>query len=161
MNADQTRFLFTIICDDVRQEVGNKLSMMGIYDHAIMVEQFPVAIPRISFVMKAKTTADRPFERLTFLVLRDEETLIEAEMDGDRLNALLKQSVAASIAGSTLEASDRILMVTAILTVAPLTIEKPCRLRFRALTESEELRGGTVAIDIGNRQDAQARSQIA
>ena len=37
------QLVYTIFCDDVRLEVGNKLSLMGVF-HQIVVQQFPVTI---------------------------------------------------------------------------------------------------------------------
>jgi hypothetical protein len=40
---------FTMLCDDVRQEVGGKTSIMGLYDHHIVVPQIPCILPKICF----------------------------------------------------------------------------------------------------------------
>src|SRR5437763_10260371 len=39
----------TIFCDDVRLEVGNKLSLMGVF-HQIVVQQFPVTLLKFAVV---------------------------------------------------------------------------------------------------------------
>jgi hypothetical protein len=41
------RHEFTIICDDIRQEVGRKVSIMGIYDVAIIVKKVPTRLPKL------------------------------------------------------------------------------------------------------------------
>ena len=41
--------LFTIFCDDVRLEVGNKLSFMGVFQN-IMVQQVPVSLIKFAVV---------------------------------------------------------------------------------------------------------------
>ena len=40
---------YTIFCDDVRLEVGNKLSLMGVF-HQIMAQQFPVTVMKFAVV---------------------------------------------------------------------------------------------------------------
>ncbi len=40
---------YTIFCDDVRLEVGNKLSLMGVF-HQIVVQQFPVTVLKFAVV---------------------------------------------------------------------------------------------------------------
>ena len=40
---DRLQLLYMIFCDDVRLEVGNKLSLMGVFQN-IAVQQFPVAL---------------------------------------------------------------------------------------------------------------------
>lgn len=41
--------MYTIFCDDVRLEVGNKLSLMGLFQH-IMVEELPVSLMKFAVV---------------------------------------------------------------------------------------------------------------
>lgn len=41
--------VYTIFCDDVRLEVGNKLSLMGVF-HQIVVQQFPVSVMKFAVV---------------------------------------------------------------------------------------------------------------
>lgn len=41
--------LFTIFCDDVRLEAGNKLSFMGVFQN-IMVQQLPVTLMKFAVV---------------------------------------------------------------------------------------------------------------
>jgi hypothetical protein len=43
------RLNYTIFCDDVRLEVGNKLSLMGVF-HQILVQQFPVTLLKFAVV---------------------------------------------------------------------------------------------------------------
>lgn len=40
---------FTIICDDVRQEVGGKLSLMGLFEN-IYAPKFPAVHPRLAVI---------------------------------------------------------------------------------------------------------------
>src|SRR5258705_279419 len=51
-DADETKkleLLYTIFCDDVRLEVGNKLSFMGVFQN-IMVQQVPVSLIKFAVV---------------------------------------------------------------------------------------------------------------
>jgi len=47
MNLEPTtknlQLIFTLFCDDVRLEAGNKLSFMGVFQN-IMVQQLPVSL---------------------------------------------------------------------------------------------------------------------
>ena len=44
-----TRLSYTIFCDDVRLEVGNKLSLMGVF-REIVVQHFPVNVMKFAVV---------------------------------------------------------------------------------------------------------------
>lgn len=43
------QLLYTLFCDDVRLEVGNKLSFMGVFQH-IIVQQLPVSVFKMAIV---------------------------------------------------------------------------------------------------------------
>src|SRR4026208_1959445 len=46
---ENLKLLFTIFCDDVRLEAGNKLSFMGVFQN-IMVQQMPVSLIKFAVV---------------------------------------------------------------------------------------------------------------
>ncbi len=50
INKDEKlELLYTLFCDDVRLEVGNKLSLMGVFQN-IMVQQVPVSLIKFAVV---------------------------------------------------------------------------------------------------------------
>jgi hypothetical protein len=46
---NKLELLYTLFCDDVRLEAGNKLSFMGVFQN-IMVQQFPVSLIKFAVV---------------------------------------------------------------------------------------------------------------
>ena len=46
---DKLKLIYTLFCDDVRLEVGNKLSLMGVFQN-IMVERLPVSLIKFAVV---------------------------------------------------------------------------------------------------------------
>jgi hypothetical protein len=48
-NETKLQLLYTLFCDDVRLEVGNKLSFMGVFQN-IMVQQLPVSLIKFAVV---------------------------------------------------------------------------------------------------------------
>ena len=47
--APELELLYTLFCDDVRLEVGNKLSFMGVFQN-IMVQQLPASLIKFAVV---------------------------------------------------------------------------------------------------------------
>lgn len=47
--APELELLYTLFCDDVRLEVGNKLSFMGVFQN-IIVQQMPVSLIKFAVV---------------------------------------------------------------------------------------------------------------
>lgn len=50
--AENPELVFTILCEDVRVEVGPKLSLMGVIPNIITVQQFPVTLFKFAVVSR-------------------------------------------------------------------------------------------------------------
>lgn len=49
MQTQNLQLLYTLLCDDVRIEMGNKISLMGIFQN-IMVEHLPVSLIKFAVI---------------------------------------------------------------------------------------------------------------
>jgi len=49
MTPQNLQLVYTLLCDDVRLEMGNKISMMGVFQN-IMVEQLPISLIKFAVV---------------------------------------------------------------------------------------------------------------
>lgn len=49
MENEKLRLVYTLLCDDVRLEMGNKVSLMGVFQN-IMVEKLPVSLIKFAVV---------------------------------------------------------------------------------------------------------------
>ena len=49
MQTETLRLVYTLLCDDVRIEMGNKISLMGIFQN-IMVEKLPVSLIKFAVI---------------------------------------------------------------------------------------------------------------
>lgn len=73
-------FMMAIFCDDVRQEVGNKLSYLGIYGPNLIVPAFPTTLIKLCCVLTVRLPADAPPKSVIFRLLRDDEVVFEANL---------------------------------------------------------------------------------
>ena len=51
MAPRKPKFEYSIICDDIREEKGNKLTLVGMYQRDIFVPKFPFSFPKLCFVL--------------------------------------------------------------------------------------------------------------
>ncbi len=49
MESERLQLIYTLLCDDVRLEIGNKVSLMGVFQN-IMVEKLPVSLIKFAVV---------------------------------------------------------------------------------------------------------------
>ena len=130
------RTVIAQFCDDVRQEIGNKFSLMGCYGTDLYVPAFPFTLPKLCAFVHVRTPRERPFERLALRLVRGEDVLSELVANPEKLNA-----------GDPPPEWARWLAMTGILAVTPFHASGPCRLRVVAETESGTIESGQFLIE--------------
>jgi hypothetical protein len=138
-----TRHVETLFCDDIRREVGGKLSFVGVYSGGLFVPAFPVTLPKLCLSVKIVTPAHEPLQALNLRVLRDEETLQEIALNEEQL------ADASDSAEEMTEEQrkERVQMAQFMLVFSPIQFDGPCTLRVRVQTEDGELRGMALKVD--------------
>jgi len=76
-------YVHAIWCDDIRQEVGNKPSFMGVYTAGLTIESaLPVILQRLCLYVWVVQNTDKPFNSLVLKITRD-DGLVLAELRPD------------------------------------------------------------------------------
>lgn len=76
------RLLDFVICDDIRTEIGNKLSLMGVYTGTYIIPDNIVKWPfptRFGFFIRLLAEGDQPGHDFEFHILRLGETKVKIE----------------------------------------------------------------------------------
>lgn len=137
------RHVETLFCDDIRHEVGGKLSFIGVYSGGLLVPAFPITLAKLCLSVKIVTPADDPLRVLNLRVLRDEETLQEIALDEEQL-------AAASDSAEEMteeQRNERVQIAQFMLIFSPIQFDGPCTLRVRVQTEDGELRGMALKVE--------------
>jgi hypothetical protein len=75
------RFESVILCEDIRDEVGNKKSLMGVISGDLIVPSFPATLP-IAVFLVYQPNADRDCEALfDFRIMQDDTEIVRAGMN--------------------------------------------------------------------------------
>ena len=132
-------FMWTLFCDDVRQEVGNKLSFVGVYGPNLVVPAMPTSLLKLCCVMMVRVPAKKVPKSIEFRVLRDQEELFAAEVP----EAALHETVSAV---PTDKDDDHFLHFHAIAQFVNLPLAARCLIQSRATVDGEELKGGSLVL---------------
>lgn len=136
-NAD--RQLTAIFCDDIRHEMGNKMSFMGCYQGELFIAATPALLPKLCVYASAWTLKGKPFKTLVFRIVQDDKNeLARLEIPAQALEE------AAQIQDPT---ATRKTVSTAIA-FSPFFIEEPTSLRLMAITEDGEIVGPRLSIKV-------------
>jgi len=142
---------YTIFCDDIRVEIGHKLTYVEVYGGRMLVHgAFPAAISKLCLgivyyqrlskgVLPVKINVFLPGDP-------DEKPSVQAEMPPEATQHAVESSEALESRAHTKPASS---FVTANMQLAltPLTISQPGLILVRAVRGDELIRLGTLVVD--------------
>ncbi|WP_027967294.1 DUF6941 family protein [Halomonas halocynthiae] len=129
-----TRSLFNIFCDDIRQEVGDKLTFVGVYSNNLQVEQLPATLPKLCLSVFCTFDRARPIKHMSIDVLLGETTIAQTEIEPDRFGE----------SDSWLEESPGVIQGNLIF--SPLNITEPCVISLVVTADGEPLQ--SIPLDI-------------
>lgn len=135
------RSVHCVFCDDIRHEVGGKVSLMGCYNYQMIFDKLPITLPKLSVGFWLNTAFDHPLEKLTIILQRDDGTkLLEQEWP----------------VGNVLDAQDaKSIMYSGGFGLSNLPIDENVKsLKVLFKTESEVLHSQTLKFLVVNVPDA-------
>ncbi|WP_133510302.1 DUF6941 family protein [Candidatus Thiosymbion oneisti] len=138
-----TRYVETLFCDDIRHEMGGKLSFIGVYSGELLVPAFPVTLPKLCLFVNIVTPAEEPFRSLNLRILKDTEIVQEIASDEAQLTALSDSAKDLTIEQRKMG----ILANQVTATFSPMRFDGPCTLSVRVRTEDGELHGKGLKVD--------------
>lgn len=125
-------------CDDIRQEIGGKITLVGCYGSEMIIDKLPAVLPKLCAQISVFTPFGRPFERLLLRANLNGDTLAEIEMPTREMNE--------SIQKKQLKPELGLLSAMALMAFSPLPVNEPCKLRIEAETEYGIILGSFLTI---------------
>ena len=151
MKLTEHRWVHAIWCDDIRQEVGNKPSFMGVYTSSLVVPSLPTVLPRLAVCVNVWTPKTQPFKTLNVRICsnEDEKPLAAIEVVSDALAGALSQGQTLERSGGEKVASEpSALGFSFILLLGQLPLKEATQwLKVWVDTESEVLESFKLLID--------------
>lgn len=75
------RFVFCQYCDDVRQEVEGKTTLVGIYPGGMQINQpLPAEIPSLVISCSVWTPKSKPFKKLAFRIMMGDTQVMSTDV---------------------------------------------------------------------------------
>ena len=133
----EARFAHTLFCDDVRQEIGGKLSFMGAYPSGdcVLAAEPPTLIAQLCLVFWINTAIDDPIGSFTVRVAGSPLGPDPLEHDADVDISLVEKKVDAT----------RVVLM-GVLSLSPVNIVAPGRILVTVDTHREILKAGSLDV---------------
>jgi hypothetical protein len=143
-----TRFGYSIFCDDIRNEAGDKLSFIGCYNGVIFVPaEFPLVLPKFCVHIQIMSPATQPYDSIVVRCYApgDDKPLVEEPLEPPQRDQ--QASLVANLVNET--AAPLYIVAGTSLIFAPFHIRRPGLFRVRAVIDgaADELRLGSLRIE--------------
>jgi len=133
---------YTIFCDDIRQEIGNKCSLMGIYGPDMFVDNpFPLMMAKMGFHI---TFRDDPHAQLSPITLCIYLPVYEQDNPTYRSDIYRSQAALPPLPGTLGPTARRMATINVLL--SPLNLKEPGKIKVRMLVDGEKIKLGTLRV---------------
>lgn len=105
-------------CDDIRLEVGNKISLIGIYGADLLVPEMPAVIPKLCIYVQIYSELEAHF---------DDDIEVKVLIDDDVINSSRCSPKDGAVLGAK-----QFHKLALQFVISPFVIDKECVLRTRA-----------------------------
>ena len=134
--------IHAIYCDDIRNEVGGKVSLMGVYHNEMLFPSFPARSPKLGVRIVVRfPIGGLPRETLSIEVLHEDGIL--GNMTFDR-QALADIPVPSPKDATQVE--DQSLSMQVMFLFTPFQVKAPCKLESVVFVDGEEIQGNSLRI---------------
>ena len=137
------RYVFAAFCDDIRFEVGGKITLVGMYGADMYLPEFPYFIPKLGVSTIINSPIGQVPKSLSIKIEKGDEVLMEFELGtAEQIKAAISQSPSRS---DMHDLPTRSTYFSHIIT-PPITIAQPCTLRAIAVVDGEAYMAGKLHI---------------
>lgn len=134
-----SHYVVGTLCDDIRIEVGNKHSFMGIYRGQMIIQSFPTLLPRLCFIADCRAPIGQPFRELSVICYLNDAIIARYDFHSE----VLEQAADTSKSVVEGDVDDKEISLVAMMGAVPLQLPSPGWIRIRCETNVGELKGGS------------------
>lgn len=128
MARKQPKFEYAIVCDDIRQEIGNKLTFVGVYQDQIIVSGFPFTFPKLCFFVQYA------------YIKEGDQFLLELK---DPSNKVIEKAIDIVVPAGQKPSKMRIFGI-----YSPIRVEKPGKYTLEVTVNGNEKRKNEIVVNI-------------
>ena len=136
--ADRPRFVIAQFCDDIRFELGNKVTIVGLYNGKLILQELPALIPRLGVVLTVNSPKTELTSNLMVVIEKDDEIIHHS-----RHNVPRPTTEEQSQPGHDLISRRSLVMQIGL---SPITVVAPCMLRVVVTIDGVEWQAGKLRI---------------
>lgn len=127
-----TRYAHAIYCDDIRQEVGGKITLVGIYSGQCLVREIPCTLPKLCLSLNVSASRAKPVRSLIVVGAFAGNEVINMTLDSTQIAEIMAPSE-----GQRPDSKHMMLVLMAAL--SPFNVSTPGKLTLTVTADGEDI----------------------
>lgn len=136
-----TRFAYSHFCDDIRLELGNKSSLIGLYGDDLFVPSFPAVLPKLCIVAFCVAPVDNLVNALGMKILVNDEIIYDKSFSESDLSEAY-----AELLRNTADDPPQSMTIGLNTALSPFVLKMECNIRVFILADGAELLAGRLRV---------------
>ncbi len=136
-----------IFADDIRNELGGKHSIIGVYNSVLSLDTAQSLIPKLAVSLTCHTDFGHPFKQIFVLVMLDDAVISQNELPAEFLERSFAEN-RKMLEDSGVSPDSQSYRATVNIHLNPLVIKQQSRLNVVVVADGEEIRVGSLLLKV-------------
>lgn len=136
-----------IFADDIRNELGGKHSIIGVYNSVLSLDTAQSLIPKLAVSLTCHTDFGHPFKQIFVLVMLDDAVISQNELPAEFLERSFAEN-RKMLEDSGVSPDSQSYKATVNIHLNPLVIKQQSRLNVVVVADGEEIRVGSLLLKV-------------
>ncbi|WP_440480727.1 DUF6941 family protein [Pseudomonas qingdaonensis] len=136
-----SRYAHATYCDDIRQEVGGKFTLVGVYAGQVLVPEIPCNLAKFCLALYVSATRAEPVKSITVTGVFAGREVLRMELGEAQIEQIMAPSIAAKPDGKRMT-------LVLIGLMSPFEVSQPGRFSLSVIADGEEIHADGVDISV-------------
>lgn len=136
-----------IFADDIRNELGGKHSIIGVYNSVLSLDTAQSLIPKLAVSLTCHTDFGHPFKQIFVLVMLDDAVISQNELPAEFLERSFAEN-RKMLEDSGVSPDSQSYKATVNIHLNPLVIKQQSRLNVVVVADGDEIRVGSLLLKV-------------
>lgn len=129
-------------CDDIRQEIGGKITLVGIYSGKCLLQSIPGVLPKLCIALSMVTPKVDPFRSIQVSAVFAGAEVVRIELDESQIQNIMA-------ANPSIDPTERKAMTLTLMgVISPFSVPSAGRLKINVTADDRDLYCEHLEIDI-------------
>ncbi len=136
-----------VFADDIRNEIGGKHSIIGIYNTVLSLDAAETLIPKLAISLNCYTDFENPFKQLFVMVMLDDAVISQNELPAQFLEKSFSENKK-TLEEAGIPLSTQLYKATVNIHLNPLVIKQNAILNVVVVADGVETKAGNLILRV-------------